>query len=87
MTIAAKSYKLEIPKIQNLIEQLRLGDTVTITDETGAPVAMVVGLRADAKPSVAHSDWKTRWQDLSQRVGETWRTNQNAVEVLTEMRR
>lgn len=73
--------------LQSLLEQLRLGETVTLVSSEGAPEALLVSLKSTATRLQPMSDWDTRWDGLAQRVSQAWRGNKSAVEILAEMRR
>jgi antitoxin (DNA-binding transcriptional repressor) of toxin-antitoxin stability system len=74
--------------LEGLLEQLHLGETVTLVDPLGAPVAVLVSLKptpADTSPRA--SDWEAEWESLAQEVGRAWKSDQSAIETLAEMRR
>jgi hypothetical protein len=78
--------------LRGLLEELTLGETVTLVGSEGVPQALLVSLRsALAKPVLretqAESDWEARWDALAQQVSDAWQSEKSAVELLTEMRR
>ena len=70
-----------------LVKRLRLGETITLVDTTGQPLAILVGVGSAPAQPLSMSDWRARWETLAQRVGQAWQTDQSAIETLAEMRR
>jgi len=70
-----------------LVKQLRLGETITLVDTAGRPLAILVGVSPAPTQPLSMSDWRARWETLAQWVGQAWQTDQSAVETLAEMRR
>lgn len=77
--------------LEDLLEQLPLGETLTLIDAEGAPVATVVSLKpappAPIKAKITSEEWEARWEALAKKVGETWQGDKSALEILSEMRR
>ncbi len=73
--------------LMELLKQLHLGETVTLVDADGQPLAVLVGISPSPTQPQTLSDWRNGWETLAQRVGKAWKTQQSAVETLTEMRR
>ncbi len=73
--------------LRRLLEELDLGDTVTLIGSEGVPQALLVSLRPAPQEEPAESDREARWDALAQRVSEAWRSEKSAVELLSEMRR
>ena len=73
--------------LRRLLEELDLGDTVTLIGSEGVPQALLVSLRPAPHEAPAGSDWEARWDALAQRVSEAWQSEKSAVELLSEMRR
>jgi len=77
------------------VAQLALGETVTLADDDGKPLALVVSLQAEApRPEVDAEKrrqeaeaWMRRWDALAQKIDKAWQGEQGAVETLLEMRR
>jgi hypothetical protein len=69
------------------IEQLHLGETMTLISTNGQPFAIVVGVKPASPQSVPAAEWRKQWEDLAQRVGEAWQSEKNAIELVSEMRR
>ena len=73
--------------LKSLLEQLQLGETVTLVGSEGMPEALLVSLKsAPAKPP-SMSDWETRWDALAHKISQAWKSEKSAVEILAEMRR
>jgi hypothetical protein len=73
--------------LTKLLKQLHLGETITVVDDDGQPLAILIGIRPTPDQPSPVSDWQARWEDLSQRIGQAWKTEQSAIEMLKEMRR
>ncbi|MBN1318902.1 MAG: hypothetical protein JXA42_25700 [Anaerolineales bacterium] len=69
-----------------LLEELNLGETVTLIGSEGVPQALLVSLRPIPQKSET-VDWETRWDALAQEVSNAWKSEKSAVEILSEMRR
>ena len=72
--------------LKELIARLHVGETVTLTASDGAPLAVLVSLKAKPKP-LSQSEWLAKWQALSQEIDRHWKSDKSAVEILSEMRR
>lgn len=73
-------------RLKDLLRELSLGDTVTLIETNGIPLAILVGIRpAASSPSI--SDWSQRWRKLAAQIGQAWQVEQSALQVLAEMRR
>lgn len=73
--------------LQHLLEQLHLGETITLVSSEGMPLAVVVSLKPAPVEVEPVSDWEARWDALTQKVSQAWKSDKSAVEILTEMRR
>ena len=73
--------------LRRLLEELDLGDTVTLIGAEGVPQALLVSLRSGLRETPAESDWEARWDALAEQVSEAWQSEKSAVELLSEMRR
>jgi len=72
--------------LRALLEELNLGETVTLVGSGGVPQALLVSL----KPALRESrevDWDARWDTLARQVSDAWQSEKGAVELLSEMRR
>ncbi len=72
--------------VAELLKQLYLGETVTLVDSDGTPLAILISLKPAPSP-LTSAQWRERWEALAQKVERAWKTKQSAVEVLAEMRR
>ena len=73
--------------LRRLLEELDLGDTVTLIGSESVPQALLVSLRPTLHKAPVESDWEARWDALARRVSEAWQSEKGAVELLGEMRR
>ena len=73
--------------LKQLLERLRLGETVTLVNSDGTPLACLVSLKPAPIEAEPISDWEARWDALARKVSQTWKGDQSAVEILGEMRR
>ncbi len=73
--------------LRGLLEELNLGETVTLIGSEGAPRALLVSLKPVEREIQAEADWEARWDTLARQVSHAWKSEKSAVEVLTEMRR
>ena len=73
--------------LRRLLEELDLGDTVTLIGSGGVPQALLVSLRSALREAPAELDWEARWDALAQQVSDAWQSEKSAVELLSEMRR
>jgi lipoate-protein ligase A len=73
--------------LRQLLENLRLGETITLVSSEGQPLAVVVSLKSSSVEVKPVSDWETRWDELVRGVSRAWKSDKSAVELLTEMRR
>ena len=85
----AKTLPIETAErdLRRLLEELDLGDTVTLIGSGGAPQALLVSLKPVPREALAESEWEARWDALAQEVSEAWQSEKSAVELLSEMRR
>ena len=73
--------------LRSLLAQLRLGETITLVDSEGLPEALLVSLKAAPSPPQPLADWEARWDALARKVGQAWKSDKRALEILAEMRR
>jgi len=73
--------------LRGLLEELGLGETVTLIGSEGAPRALLVSLKPVPRETQAEAEWEARWDALARQVSHAWKGEKSAVEVLTEMRR
>ena len=87
MPTVAPAREMASNDLWKLIRQLPSGDTITLTDTNGLPLAVVVSVSPPPIQPPPMPDWHTRWKSLALRIGQTWKTEQSALETLAEMRR
>jgi len=76
--------------LQHLLEQLHLGETITLVNSEGTPLAVMVSLKPAvpvAETLSASDDWEAQWEALAEEIGRAWKGEKSAVEILSEMRR
>jgi hypothetical protein len=73
--------------LKGLLEELNLGETVTLIGAEGLPQALLVSLRPVSRETEAEADWEARWAALARQVSDAWQSEKSAVELLSEMRR
>jgi hypothetical protein len=73
--------------LRSLLEELNLGETVTLVGAEGVPRALLVSLKPVLREIQEEADWDARWDALARQVSQAWNSEKSAVELLTEMRR
>jgi hypothetical protein len=73
--------------LRGLLDELGLGDTVTLVGSGGVPQALLVSLRPTPRGPQPALEWETRWDALAQKVRTAWHSQMSTIEVLSEMRR
>jgi len=73
--------------LRRLLEELTLGETVTLIGSEGMPRALLVSLKPVLRETEAEADWEARWDALARQVSDAWQSEKSAVELLSEMRR
>lgn len=73
--------------LRSLLEELNLGDTITLIGSEGTPQALLVSLKPVLRETEAETGWEARWDALARRVSDAWQSEKSAVELLSEMRR
>lgn len=73
--------------LENLLERLHLGETITLIGPEGMPLAVLVSLKAVPTVPQPISDWEAQWEKLAEEVGHAWKSEKSAVEIISEMRR
>lgn len=75
-------------ELGKLVGKLHGGETLTLVDSEGAPVAVLVSVRPGMPPKTpaAEGFWD-RWEALAEEIGRAWDGEKSAVQVLAEMRR
>ena len=73
--------------LRSLLEELNLGETVTLIGAEGVPRALLVSLKPVLRENQEEADWDAHWDALARQVSQAWNSEKSAVELLTEMRR
>ena len=71
--------------LKRVVERLQQGESITLLDADGQPLAMLVSLRTEVRKPV--EDWETAMKALAEQVDEAWQGEASAIETLSEMRR
>ena len=72
--------------LKRLLDELPLGETVTLVGSGGTPQALLVSLKAAAEKPQSTTDWDARWDALAKEISQAWKSDKSAVEILSEMR-
>jgi hypothetical protein len=72
--------------LHSLLEQLQLGETITLIGPEGLPEALLVSLKPAPTEPLSTSDWEARWDALASEIGHAWKSDKSALETLAEMR-
>ena len=73
--------------LRSLLAQLKLGETITLVGPEGVPEALLVSLKAASTQPQSLADWEARWDALARKIGQAWKSDRSAQEILAEMRR
>jgi len=74
--------------LRHLLERLHLGETITLVNSEGTPLAIVVSLKpAPVTETQSASDWEAQWEALAEEVSRAWKSEESAVDILSKMRR
>jgi antitoxin (DNA-binding transcriptional repressor) of toxin-antitoxin stability system len=78
--------------LKRLLAQLSLGETVTLADAEGNPLALLVSLKSEAEsaqpsPEQPVSEWRAQMESLAREVDAAWQGEKSALDELAEMRR
>ena len=74
-------------ELERLLAQLDVGETATITDSEGTPLAVLVSLRPGPRSQLVPDEWLRRWDALADDVTRAWVGDKSIQELLSEMRR
>lgn len=83
----AVSLKSAECNLEKLLQELSLGESITLTGPEGGPVALLISLKPKKIAQKTENDWDARMDDLAHRVSRSWKGEKSAVEILSEMRR
>lgn len=73
-------------ELESILEQLSPGESVTLVDSNGSPVAVLLSL-SQAEGKLSSAEWLARWDAVSEKISKAWQGDKGAVETLLEMRR
>jgi antitoxin (DNA-binding transcriptional repressor) of toxin-antitoxin stability system len=73
--------------LKSLLSELALGETVTLADADGKPLALLVSLNPELPRPVPDPDWIKKWDALAKEIDEAWQGEKTGLEELAEMRR
>ncbi|MGQ9552922.1 MAG: hypothetical protein ACUVWR_02295 [Anaerolineae bacterium] len=74
-------------RLEDLLEELDLGETITLLGAEGTPLGLLVSLKATQTAVQSPTNWDACWDALSEEVSHAWKSEKGAVEILAEMRR
>ena len=73
--------------LRGLLAQMSLGESVTLADAEGKPLALLVSLQAESTNPPNDADWWQHWESMADEISAAWQGEQSAIETLAEMRR
>lgn len=73
------------PQFRELLERMPAGEKVNLVDPDGKRVAVVYSIRPE-KP-MSREEWLAQLDTLAERITRAWKSDKNAVEIVSEMRR
>jgi antitoxin (DNA-binding transcriptional repressor) of toxin-antitoxin stability system len=74
------------PALKPVLEHLSPGETVTLVNEAGTPVAVVTPLPPPL-PKLSEAEWWVGWKVLGKEIDAAWQGSKSAVDTPSEMRR
>lgn len=86
MTLALPIEKAK-KELDELVQQMHQGDTLTLINSQGEPVAVLISVKFSAPGAVLPHEREKQWKALAKEVGKAWKGLRGAVETLTGMRR
>ncbi len=72
--------------LEEILSKLSPGETATLIDPEGKPMAVLVPLKSSEDTSRG-IDWGTEWETLAHEIDLAWKDKKSALEILAEMRR
>jgi hypothetical protein len=85
------SIESESLSLKELLATLSPGETLTLADNNGTPVALLISLpttpQTQAPAPQSHLDWIKEWDGLSEQIEAAWQGEKTGLEELAEMRR
>lgn len=87
---ATKSQTVSVETLErnprHWLERLLAGQTLTLVNSEGIPVAIMVSLHPPTSDTETSLSWEAQWDDLARKISRAWKSDKGAVEILTEMR-
>lgn len=74
------------PTLRELLRKLVPGETVTLVEADGKPLAVLVSVGSTVVTQPV-SDWSQRWRDLAEQIDRAWKVEKSGLQILAEMRR
>jgi hypothetical protein len=74
------------PALKPVLEHLSPGETVTLVNEAGTPVAVVTPLLPPL-PKLSEAEWWVAWKALGEEIAAATPNGPSLIETLSEMRR
>ena len=72
--------------LEEILSKLSPGETATLTDPEGKPMAVLVPLKS-SEDAAKGIDWDAEWEAMAKEIDLAWKNKKSALEILTEMRR
>ncbi|MCK9405467.1 MAG: hypothetical protein M0Q47_03510 [Methanothrix sp.] len=72
--------------LEEIIKKLSPGETATLMDPAGRPMALLVPLRS-SEDTAKMLGWDAEWEAVAKEIDLAWKSKKSALEILTEMRR
>jgi hypothetical protein len=74
-------------QIARLLQQLKIGETITLVNSKGSPLGVLVALNPKAASAFSTTEWLSKLAPLANEVGRKWNSSKSAAETVAEMRR
>ena len=84
---ATMSVEATGPELRELLQHLPAGETVALVGAKGERVAVVLVVRPGAEEPVSPEEWLAELDAVAEEIGKAWKSDKNAVETISEMRR
>ena len=75
------------PELRAAVNRMHLGESVTLVDGQGKPVAIVISISRGQERPMSVEEWEAEWKVLTREVDELWSGGMSAVEAVAEQRR
>lgn len=74
-------------ELRDLLERLPVGESFTVVDSRGEPVATLLSLRAHGDETLSDEEWFAGMDALAKEISKAWTGEKDAVEAVAEQRR